>query len=1229
MRACVVCGALVGLLGALAGNPVQAGTIEPNLSDILASRTAGETVSVLVYLKDRVDIASLNAELDRGRPSFAARHETVVRRLQKKAWTTQGPLQDYLKDLLLAGRIEKFQPFWLANAIRVDGPAAEIIRLAEHPDVDTVYYNYEIESILPVETKPQPDGDSGQGGQRTPEIGLVAVRAPEVWAMGFDGTGMLVATLDTGVEGTHPALASRWRGLDPQYSGHPQWAWFDPVTNTTFPQAFGAHGTHTMGTVCGGAPGDQIGVAPGAQWIHAAVIDRVSIPQTVADACLAFQWMADPDGNPATTFDVPQSCSNSWGVTTGHGYPPCDQTFWSFLDGSEAAGTVQLFSAGNEGPSPESLRRPADRATTDLNSMAVGAVDATNYPYPWPIADFSSRGPSHCTPGGNSTIKPELVAPGVDVRSSVPGGGYEQWGWSGTSMASPHVNGVVALVREACPDLSVNEVKQILLDTAHDLGPAGNDNDYGMGMVDAVEAVNIALSMCSGAPRARDSYLETPVNTPLTVALLATDYDHLPDPPAALVYIITSLPAAGNTLTDPTDGHVLTEADLPYALIGYDQNLVLFTPPNGYYGTDSFQFKANDSGVPPDGGDSNIATVTILVKYGPPVITTESLPPGLLDYTYGPIQLEAAEGQPELTWVVLPAGQYYENDLGSSQFTEVGVAQGWHTDDASWAYTLPFAFPFFGVEYTSLFVCSNGFVDFASNEAEWQNSDSGLISAKRIAAMWDDLRTDGSGEDIFIDASVPGEVTFRWKAETYSGAYPCNFSITLYQDGRIRCHYGSGNTGLTPTIGISSGDGVHYLLSTYNNASSLTNANSLEFTMPLTLPDGMSLSPSGVLSGIPTESGDFSPTFRVTDSLNRSDQKMIPLTINIGPIPPISHDQNVSTAAGTPLNVTLGATDDGLPNPPGALSYIITSLPAHAALLDPGAGAINSVPYTLVGFGKVVQYQPSIYYMGPDDSFAFKANDGGTPPEGGDSNVATVSITIAAAPQVIYNFALDSNPGWSTQGQWAFGQPTGGGSHNLDPNSGHTGTNVYGYRLTGDYANNIPAYYLTTTALNCADASDVELRFWRWLAVEYADHADLDVSTNGTTWTNVWSSYGITYSEAAWSQQIYDLSAVADHHAAVYIRWAMGPTDHSVTYPGWNIDDVELWALVPPRMVGDLNCDEQVDFGDINPFVLILTDPGAWQASYPGCPMGNGDINSDGAVNFGDINPFVALLTGS
>jgi hypothetical protein len=631
--------------------------------------------------------------------------------------------------------------------------------------------------------------------------------------------------------------------------------------------------------------------------------------------------------------------------------------------------------------------------------------------------------------------------------------------------------------------------------------------------------------------------------------------------------------------------------------------------------------------VPPDAGDSNTATVNVLVLYGPPIITTDSLPPGMLNGLYGPATLQASAGQPELTWTVLPANQYFETDLGSSQFVASGTAQGWHTDDSpAWTYTLPFAFPFFGVDYTTVYVCANGFINFGTASTEYGNTDAGLIAAKRIAAVWDDLRTDNGSEDIFIDETVTGQVTIRWAAETYTGANPCNFAITLLNDGRIQLHYGAGNTGFTPTIGISNGDGVNYLLASYNNAASLTDANSLEFVMPRTLPAGLDLSPQGVISGSATESGSFSPTFRVTDSLNRTDQRMIPLQINVGPVPPIATGQSFSASPGVPVNVTLQATDDGVPIPPGALSYVIAALPPHGFLTDPGAGAINSTPYTLAGYGNVVVYHPSIYYAGAD-GFTFRANDGGTPPDGGDSLAASVSVTIIATPQMVLSFPLDSTPGWTTTGLWAFGHPNGLGSHAKDPSNGHTGTNVYGYNLSGDYTNSMPARYLTTTAINCAQVSAAQLRFWRWLGVEQYDHASVAVSNDASNWTPLWDSFGTTFNESAWTQQTYDIHTVADHHANVYVRWGMGTTDVSNTYPGWSIDDIELWGVVHPVIPGDMNCDGAVNFGDINPFVVRLSDPGAYSLAFPDCPA-NADINHDGSVGFTDINPFVNLLTG-
>ncbi|HNQ23244.1 MAG TPA: hypothetical protein PKK06_09140 [Phycisphaerae bacterium] len=246
-------------------------------------------------------------------------------------------------------------------------------------------------------------------------------------------------------------------------------------------------------------------------------------------------------------------------------------------------------------------------------------------------------------------------------------------------------------------------------------------------------------------------------------------------------------------------------------------------------------------------------------------------------------------------------------------------------------------------------------------------------------------------------------------------------------------------------------------------------------------------------------------------------------------------------------------------------------------------------------------------------------------------------------------FNLDSNPGWSTQGLWAFGQPTGGGSHLRDPSSGYTGTNVYGYNLNGDYTSNMPVYYLTTSAIDCSTLSSVELRFRRWLGVEKFDRASIQVSTDATTWTTVWQNPSdATISENAWSYHTYDISGVADAQPTVYIRWGMGPSDGSVTYPGWNLDDIAIAGLqgldldgngngVPDGCEslagGDFDGDSDVDVDDYVDFIECLTGPnGSLNSHIPGwvaACLEAFDANADGDVDLADYAEFAASFTGN
>jgi hypothetical protein len=174
-----------------------------------------------------------------------------------------------------------------------------------------------------------------------------------------------------------------------------------------------------------------------------------------------------------------------------------------------------------------------------------------------------------------------------------------------------------------------------------------------------------------------------------------------------------------------------------------------------------------------------------------------------------------------------------------------------------------------------------------------------------------------------------------------------------------------------------------------------------------------------------------------------------------------------------------------------------------------------------------------------------------------------VNLTVGVeTPQ--YSWSMDTDPGWTTQGLWAWGQPTGGGGQygGPDPTSGYSGSNVYGYNLSGDYENNLSETHLTSTAIDCTGLTNVTLKFWRWLGVEQPsyDHAYVRVSNDGSSWTTLWENSAVV-EDSAWSQQEYDISSVADNQATVYLRWTIGTTDGSWQYCGWNIDDVEIWGL--------------------------------------------------------------------
>lgn len=278
--------------------------------------------------------------------------------------------------------------------------------------------------------------------------------------------------------------------------------------------------------------------------------------------------------------------------------------------------------------------------------------------------------------------------------------------------------------------------------------------------------------------------------------------------------------------------------------------------------------------------------------------------------------------------------------------------------------------------------------------------------------------------------------------------------------------------------------------------------------------------------------GAFAAYVDYGTDMNISHDKSLYATGEIGgPFSPASEQFIIENSSASALEWTAGPSEDWVRVSP------------DSGLLDPYA----SVPVTVAinenaGSQPVGLHSATIWF---DDV------------TNGVTQWRYVSLTVNQS--AAYSFPMDGDPGWTAEGQWAFGQPTGNGSHNPDPTSGYTGANVYGYNLDGDYEDDMTEMCLTTTPFDCWNLSNVTLSFWRWLGVEGAtyDHAKVQVSNNGTSWTTVWENSG-TVQEEAWTLCQYDISATADHQPAVYLRWTMGPTDTSWTFSGWNIDDVVI-----------------------------------------------------------------------
>jgi len=421
-----------------------------------------EYLRVIVYLREQADLETAVS----GALSVAETRSRVVSALQTTAARSQAPLQAYLEEGRAAERVDSYTPFWIFNGIAVRAHPSFIRALAAHPAVAAVRLDHYRRWISNSRFE---SADRGIESPTSIEWGLSRIRADQVWAsLQISGTGVVVAGMDTGVDWLHPALQANYRAYNP-HSPTPTnhiYSWHDATDGgALYPVDGHGHGSHTLGTIIGQ---DGIGVAPGARWIAVKVLNNQGFGY---DSWIheGFQWLLAPGGDPTKAPDV---VNNSWGNDNGS-----LTTFQPDLRALRAAGIFAVFSNGNSGPERGTVGSPASLP----EAFAVGATDSDDE-----VASFSSRGPSRW-----GEIRPHVAAPGVHVRSTLPGGAYGAW--DGTSMAAPHVSGIVALLRSVSPTLSITRAALIITSTAVPLGNPIPNNDAGWGRVDAFAAV-VALA---------------------------------------------------------------------------------------------------------------------------------------------------------------------------------------------------------------------------------------------------------------------------------------------------------------------------------------------------------------------------------------------------------------------------------------------------------------------------------------------------------------------------------------------------------------------------------------------------------------------------------------------------------------------------------------------------------------------------------------------------------------
>ncbi|MFH8395180.1 S8 family serine peptidase [Streptomyces sp. NPDC018036] len=820
---------------ALAAGAAPSAKVDSALSAAVAK---GGDTTFFVVLKDQADLSGA-----RKQKTHAARAGAAFKELRAHAADSQASLRSFLDKKKIG-----HQDYWIADAIQVTGGQDLVNELARRSDVASVVkeQHYKLDGIETADKKitaTRSGTDSSANGDDTPEWGVADINADDVWNRYDDrGEGIVVANVDSGVQYDHPDLVAQYRGNNGDGTFTHDYNWYDPTGQCGtggVPCDNNGHGTHTMGTMVGR---HGIGVAPNAKWIAAKGCESSSCSD--ASLLAAGQWILAPTDhngqNPRPDL-APNIVNNSWGGG--------DTTFYQdIVEAWNAAGIFEAFAAGNDGDGKtcSTAHAPGSQAP----SYGVGAYDSTGT-----IASFSGFGPSLV----DGSMKPNISAPGVKVESTWPGSSYNTE--SGTSMATPHVAGAVALLWSAAPSLigDIDGTRKVLNEGARDVddthcgGTAGMNNVWGEGKLDILASVDLAPHTAATVTgevtdRATGSALAN-----VTVKATGTGGDVRTVTTAADGTYRLALPAG--TYTFAYSGYGYATGSVTGVTVAERQSLTQdialdAVASHKVAGTVLDVTGKALAGATVEVTGSPVAAVTTDAKggysfakvaegtYG---LTVKPAAPVLCNGVYtGTATVASADLTKDVRVPARTDGHgnscaptAYSWIAGSKKFSLTG-------DEDAASVALPFPVSLYGVSYSSASVTTDGLVNFLSSRVgDYGNTalpTTGANGVKGIIApLWDDLTLDRKSSVQTATTGTKGSRRFTvvWNNAAYANGTSgrASFEVVFEEaTGAVTLQYQSvADKGAGATVGIANQSGTDALQYSYNQ-SVIADGTAVRFT---------------------------------------------------------------------------------------------------------------------------------------------------------------------------------------------------------------------------------------------------------------------------------------------------------------------------------------------------------------------------------------------------------------